>query len=359
MKSKFLVTFAILSILFFCTTTPLLAAGDSLLFGENEPQRLVVNNRILAKVNGKPISVVDVMKKMDVLFYREFPQYTSSIQARNQFYKVNWKHILEELVSKELVLADAEENKLPVTNGDVRQEMEQLFGPNIIGNLDKINLTYDEAQKIVQGDIIIRRMIAYKVNGKALRKVTPQVVRTAYDEFILKPENIKPDIWQYTVVSVRDNDATRGAEAANFVYELLNEKVPADELTQKVKENSLFEKTQVNVSEEYRLEEKDISKNYKEILAGMQPGTHSQPISQKSRSDNSTHLFRIFILKNMKKGGVPSFNEMENKIKDQLLDQAVAQETDLYIKKLRAHFDVQEDYLKNSDEKSFEPFSLK
>ena len=39
----------------------------------NEPEHLIVNNRILAKVNGKTISVVDVMKKMDVFLNRAYP----------------------------------------------------------------------------------------------------------------------------------------------------------------------------------------------------------------------------------------------------------------------------------------------
>lgn len=354
MKSKIL----FLSMLICSAASSLQAANETLLFGQEDSLRLVVNNRILAKVNDKAISVVDVMKKMDVLFYREFPQYTSSIQARYQFYKVNWKHVLEELISKELVLADAEENKLPVSNGDVRQEMESLFGPNIIGNLDKINLSYDEAQKIVQGDITIRRMIYVRVNSKAVKQVTPQVVRSAYEEFIQNPANIKPDIWQYHVISIRNRDTAIGAEAANLAYELLNVQTPLDQLTAKIKEKPLFENVQINVSEEYNLEEKDISAAYKEVLTKMEPHTHSQPIAQNSRSDKSTSLFRIFVFNDLKKGGSPAFSDMELQIKEKLLDEAIEKETDAYLKRLRKHFHVQEDYLTQTDD-SFEPFALK
>lgn len=342
---------------FICLISSALYA-ETVLFGKEDSLHLVVNNRILAKVNDKAISVVDVMKKMDVLFYREFPEYTSSIQARYQFYKANWKHVLEELISKELVIADAEENKLPVSNGDIRQEMELLFGPNIINNLDKIGLSYDDAQKIVQGDITIRRMIYVRVHSKALKKVTPQLVRMTYEEFAKNPENIKPDIWQYHVISIRDKDATRGAEAANLSYELLNKHFSLDQLASKIKEIPLFEKTQINVSEQYDLEEKDISSAYKEILMKMTPHTHSQPIAQKNRADSSSSLFRIFILKDIKKGGVPSFTDMELQIKNKLLDNAVEKETNDYLKKLRKHYHVEEDYRAHSDEATFEPFLL-
>jgi hypothetical protein len=345
-----------LSAIICCSATSLhAAASDGLsLFGSNEKLHLGVNNRILAKVNGQAISVVDVMKKMDVLFYREFPQYTSSVQARYQFYKTNWRHVLEELVSKELVLADAVENKLPVTNGDVRQEMESLFGPNIISNLDKIGMSYDEASKIVQGDITIRRMIYIRVNAKALKKVTPLVVRTAYEEYAKNPENIKPDLWKYNVISIRNNDETKGAETANFIYELLNKDTSLDQLSEQIN----YEKSQVNVSEEFNLQEKDISDSYKAILLKMDPKTHSKPIAQKSRSEKSGNVFRIFVLKDLKKGGVPPFAEMEPKLKEKLLEQEISKETDAYLKKLRLHFHVEEDYLTHIDDKTFEPFSL-
>ena len=50
---------------------PHLQAQHSFMFGQ-EP-KLQINNRILANVNGKPISVIDAMKKMDVIFFRQFP----------------------------------------------------------------------------------------------------------------------------------------------------------------------------------------------------------------------------------------------------------------------------------------------
>src|ERR1700730_13068687 len=86
-----------------------LIAQDGILYGPEDNARIVVNNRILAKVNGKEISVFDVMKKMDMLFYRQFPEYTSSMQARFQFYQVSWKRVLQDLIDKELIMADAEE----------------------------------------------------------------------------------------------------------------------------------------------------------------------------------------------------------------------------------------------------------
>ncbi len=50
-------------------------------------------------------------EKMDMLFLRRFPEYTKSKVARYQFYMANWKAILNELIEKELILADAQEKR--------------------------------------------------------------------------------------------------------------------------------------------------------------------------------------------------------------------------------------------------------
>jgi hypothetical protein len=330
--------------------------GDGFLFG-NENTDIVVNNRILAKVNGKAISVIDVMKKMDVFFYRQFPQYTSSPEARFQFYQMNWKDMLEDLIEKELILADAEEVKFPVTNGDVRKEMETLFGPNIITNLDKIGMSYEEAWNIVKGDITIRNMLFFRVNSKALRKVTPQTVREAYDEYAAK--NPRKDEWNYYVISVRDPNPARGSQVANFAHDLLNKKTEIKELLTKLNEHHTLEKeTVINVSDVFKHSETDLSAAYKEILLTLKSGEHSQPVAQKSRADNST-VYRIFYLEKLVPGGTIPFNEVENILKDQLLEEALEQESHAYIEKMKKHYDLQENLLSNPQDQDFQPFSLK
>lgn len=333
------------------------AQSNSLLFNPMVEQEVLVNNRVLAKVNGKAISVIDVMKKMDMLFYRQFPEYTSSAPARFQFYTVNWKYVLNDLIDKEIILADAEEHKMPLTNGDIRQEMETLFGPNIIANLDKIGMSYDEAYKIVKGDIIIRRMLYYRVNAKAMWEVTPQAVRSAYEEYAR--ENIQEEEWLYKVVTIRDKDAEKGKKAAESVYELLKSKsADLSNLSSYLKENEkLAKSTSVNISEEFRHNNKEMSEAYRDIITKMAPQEYGEPIAQKSRSDGAI-VYRIFYLSAKTDGGLPSFSSIEHKLKDKLLGLAIDKETSAYLKKLRMHFDVQDNALVDAGE-DFQPFILK
>jgi len=245
-----------------------------------------------------------------------------------------------------------------VSNGDIRQEMELMFGPNIIANLDKVDLSYDEAAKMVSSDIVLRRMMYYRVNAKALKKVTPITIRQAYDEFA--KTNIRNDKWDYQVISVRSEDATQGAHIAHLAsVELTENGVSADQLVDLLKEKGILTTgVNINVSELYSHDAKEISANYKEILDSMESGTYSQPLAQRSRA-NSGSLFRIFYLKSKIPGGVIPFAEIENRIKESLLDAAITEETRAYLVRLRQHFDVQDSQLKEMIADNFQPFVMR
>lgn len=331
--------------------------ADSPLFGGESNQQILVNNRVLAHVNNKPITVLDVMKKMDMLFLKQYPEYTSSPQARFQYYQVNWKHALQELIDKELILADAEENKITISAGDVRQEMENLFGPNIIVNLDKIGLSMDEAFKIIQGDLTLRRMMGIRVNSKALRSITPQQIREAYEDFAKK--NIKQDTWHYQVVTIRNNDTAAGEATANLCYEMLtSNKTTLADLNKKAKEKDGLSKSSISVSEAIYHTEADISDAIKPALKELTPGKYSKPIAQKSRTDKST-LFRILYLQEKVPGGAVTYSEIENQLQEELFDKAMSKESEAYLKKLHVHHAIPDDYIEDTIPADFQPFVIK
>lgn len=341
------------------TLLPAATQADTPLLGAGQEVKITINNRILAQANGKAISVVDIMKKMDMLFYRQFPQYTSSIQARYQFYQAHWKHVLTEMIDKELINADAEESKLQISAGDVRQEMETLFGPNIIANLDKIGLSFDEAYKMVLADITIRRMMYFRVQLKAISQATPQKIRETYEE--LAKKNIRDNVWVYNVVTIRHKDPTKAADAAHHVYTLLTQdKIELNTLPEIVKETMPPSPKQptIALSEEYHTSEKELSESYKKTLTDLHPGSYSVPIAQKSRADNST-VVRIFYFKEMVPGGPVPFTEVEGKIKEKLIEEGIEKESIAYLTKLRQHFDVQEGQMKELLNSDFQPFLLK
>jgi len=327
------------------------------LSSRTEP-KVSVNNRILARINGKPITTYDLVRKMDLTFYKQYPEYVSSNQARFQFYQQGWKYILDDLITEELVLADAKESKIEASAGDVRQEMEEQFGPNIISNLDKAGMSLDEAYKIVEAEIILQRTIASRVNIKALRKVTPIKVREAYEEYLLKPENRTLTKWNYRVITIKDRDIVKTEALSKLVYQLLLDGIQLENLSDTLKKRKLLGKNgKVTISKTISNDEKELAENYKDVLTHLDAGMYSQPFPFKSRVLKTT-VYRIIFVDESIPGGYPTFKDLEPKIKQFLLNQAADKETELYIEKLRLHYHVREADLKAMIPENYEPFKL-
>lgn len=204
---------------------PILLLSASLLGAEPEPTlkegefEILVQNRVVAQVNGKPVTALDVIKRMDFLFYRQYPEYLSINQARLQFYEMNFEHALQELIDRELMRADAVEMKIEIVPSDIRQELETTFGPDIISNLDKIGLRLDEAMEMLKDELLIRRVTMYKVNGKAFRNVGPLEIKKAYEEWV--QTNTEPQKWGYRLMTLRSPSEVDGMEVGLKVKEAL------------------------------------------------------------------------------------------------------------------------------------------
>lgn len=337
--------------------TPTPAA--QMLFDKPRDAAIIVNNRILAKVNGKPISVVDLMKQMDLVFYRQYAEYALVAEARLQFYQASWKKVLKETIDKELILAEAEEKKIPVSAGDVRQEMEEQLGPNIIETLDKAGITMSEARAMVKADITMRRMTSYLLYTKALKNATPEAIRQAYDKYSKDEKNQLPSIWDYQVISVRHPSKEKGAFVAKHIYALIALNPPTSSLADVVKNIPLDDpEAAVNVSETFHTDPKEISPAYKQVLETLAINTYSQPVEQKGKSDKSV-IHRIFYLKAKNEGGAPPFNQVASQIKDQLISMAMEKETEVYLQGLRKKYGISEQHLKEMVPDNFTPFTLR
>lgn len=332
------------------------AERPSLLGRSAEERRpVVINNRILAKVHGKAISVIDVQKKMDVVFYRRFPEFANSPTTRHQFYSINWRPVLNDLIDKELILFDAKLNKIEVSRGDVRQELEEMFGPNIVANLDKVGIDYDEARSMIEGDLLIRRMMSMKVHLKAHGRITPRELRKAYEEYSVK--NKRSPAWAYRVITVRHADAAKEQAAAEALHAALAEKkATLEELSCTYQTLAGVDpETKVTFSEEFHHKEEEASEAYRAVLRELSIDSYSSPLAQQSRGKS---LHRIFYLKEMTAGGMVPFPEVEGELRQMLMGKAIAEETDLYISKLRKEAGLSKEKLDQFIPENFQPFSL-
>ncbi len=347
---------------FVCSTCAVLSihaqTPSADLLTQEESQELIVYNRILAKVNGKTISVIDVMKKMDLVLQRYYPQYAQSKVARFQFYSTQWRDTLEQIIDQELMQADAEHLELKVSDAEVREEMLERFGPNIMQTLDKINMTYEEARKMIFAEMVVQRIMWYRVNSKALNRVNPQDIKAAYKEYCANHPTL--DEWEYQVLSVRSTNASIGEALAKKAAELLlSGQADLAAVSEQIQvETSEEAPVTLNLSPELKVDEKGLSQTHKDVLKTLKPGTFSKPVAQLSRADQST-VYRIFYLKNHFKKEVPAFTKLADQLKDELLQDAASKENKQYIAKLRERLGYDEKHMMESLPSDFQPFALR
>ncbi len=314
-------------------------------------RHIVVNNRVITTINAHPISLIDVMKKMDLMFYREHPEHLHSVQARLQFYKLNWKEVLQNMIDRELVMQDAEEQHMVVSPGDVREEIEEIFGPDVLMNLEEAGLTYEDALKMIREDIIIRRMLTYAVNFKAMKKITPEMVVAAYNH---DKETKYQEMWTFRILSIKHTDIQKAQQfAQEAVASLYGDSVAIEELPQHLTEAGVLnDEITFTVSQSFTQKKNEFAPQVYAQLAQLTEGRCSDPVVQKNG-------VRLYFLEKKEQTIPPLFHEVEESIREALVQEAVAKESERYFTHLRKHYDVSASDILATLPDTFTPFELK
>lgn len=327
--------------------------GHSHSITPKEPD-LLINNRPVAKINGKVISLMDVVKKMDLILQEYGKEYLESNVARYQFYSKQFEPTLDDMISSELMLLDAEQKKISVTDGQVREELESRFGPNMIENLEIVHMTHDEAYEMIRSELIVNQLMGVKVHSKTVLSVTPNDIQDAYSAYLA--ENSPKETWKYQVLALRGQDKNVCEKLANEAFSLLT--IAGKDLDV-VHENLLTQdkNTIVSLSEEYSLDADHLSKQHFEVLKDLAPNSFSKPVAQISRFDNST-VYRIFYLNAYEISKPAEFNAMHDTLKNQLLQQTFDNEKKLYVNTLKKRFGYDKQDAKIPAPEGYQPFIL-
>jgi hypothetical protein len=315
----------------FLLTATCFAASPMIDFSQGA--KIAVHNKILAQVNGKTISMIDVKKKMDMFFHQSYPQLVDSNQARFQFYETSWRRVLMDMIDHELIIADATDKEIKITDGEIREIMEERFGPSVMQTLDKIGLTHDEAWKMIKNELIVQRMSFWFIQSKAISSVTPQDIRQAFQSYV--KENPAYSQWKYRVVSIRVNEADEKLPAQ--IYELLSTSGKTPETLQETLKSFETAGITIAVSNEFSAKTDDLSELHKASLASIEVGQYSKPSFQFSRMDKKS-VYRIFYLIDRMDVPAPAFEDLSNHLRNELTQQAIIAESQNYLGKLRKYY---------------------
>jgi hypothetical protein len=310
---------------------------------------IVADNKVLTTVRDQVITVVDVMKKMDMVFYQQFPQYRSSSEARFEFYKTNWTRVLEDLIDRQLILMWAEEKGIQVTNGEIREELEEMVGPDVMMNLYEAGLSIRDVQEMVKADILLRRILYFFVQKQITDSITPELVKAAYQDRLKNKERCEELVWRMVTIKKKQGDCPR--EVAEKVWKELKAQHLAKEQVQ------LPEGVEVLVSSQFRTEKKEVSPQVQEVLEMLAIGECSSPSAWTGRSDKN-QSWRFYILDAKKQKDLPSFAEMEGEIRNEIAGPEIATKTKSFFADLRKQYHVKT-LLSAEQLSAFEPFQMK
>jgi hypothetical protein len=272
--------------------------------------------------------------------------------ARYQFYSSQWRPTLQQMIDHELMVADAESREVKVSDGEVREEIQTRFGPNVMGALDQLGISYDEAREMVHQDMIVQRIQWVRVTSKVLQKVTSQEIKNAYQKYL--QENPAKEEWKYEFVTIRAPEEAAAQELALKLAELKeksqqNLTVAADLFKAELPPEST---ATLSVSQEFTLEDKALSQAHRDVLSQLKPSEWSAPTAQLSR--DGTTVVRIFHLKDHTKTKPPAFAAVSNDLKNSLLNETAEQESKVYVANLHKRFGFDEKSLDIPPR--FEPF---
>jgi hypothetical protein len=320
---------------------------------------IAYSNRPLITINGKTLSLVDVIKKMDFQLLQYAPQVLDNPESRFEYYNQNWRRVYAELVEMELVMIDAEPLKIGISEADIRMELESL-GPQLIIKLDSIGLTLNEAKAMVENDMIMRQMLWYKAYSKALQVITPESIKIAYNDYF-KEETLKQkEHWCYQVLTIKSKDSAKGEKAAWAAHTLLSKEgsimaaIP-DALKKTLQSSS--DDVELTLSKDLRVDSHSISKQHHEILCQLQPHEYSQPVVQLAKNQGE-EVRKIFYLKEHSIDAVKTFQDMASSLKDKLTQIAAEKERKNYIESLKKKLLLSDAEIFESISKEEEPFAL-
>jgi hypothetical protein len=321
------------------------------------PKRLRVNNRVLISVLGKPITVLDLQKSLETQFFAQFPQYRDKPEAKWEYFTVRWQDVLNDLIDRELILADAADRELDLPEGDIREEMIKRFGADLAVSTAQMGLDLDEVWEMVRLELRAQKMVGGMVMYPAFTEITPEQVKEAYD--VACAESVGKEELIYRILTVRGQDAQACEFVAQRAHSLLCEECGNTGAVCKAIDGccDLPDGITWTMSEEFRQPVKNLSPSHREVLEKLQVGTFSQPIAQRSRVDQQ-NVQRIFVLTGRDSKAPPPFEAAAQGIQESLAHRRANQLHEQYINQLRAKYGITQAYVSQSIPKEFKPFEL-
>lgn len=304
----------------------------------SQAKSVKVCNRVVAIVNDEPITLLDVTKHLDLILAQHYPEYKDSPAMRYEFYQSQWQGFLDDIIENKLILAEANERGAKVTEGELHQEIERRYGPNVLHTIDEMGKSYDEVRKMVTDEMLVQKVTNFVVRYKAFSRITPAGIQEAYKAYLAStPETNE---WSYYTVSIRGNSDESCEELAQRIVEACEkENVAFQDVVRKLaEEGKIPEGVQANLSNLFTQKDTELNDSYRAALTGLKPGELSAP--QVHTKVASQPIYRIFSLTAHNIAKPKVFADVQEELRMQLFRKYVSEEATSFLTTLRTKYGV-------------------
>ncbi len=344
------------SFLSFCFLfSALFSATNQVAFTQDGQNEIIIHNKPLARVNGKTISLYDVVNHMNTILCTKHPEAFKDKNIVFQYYQSHWKTYLEEMVSNELILADAEDKEMEISEGDIRKKLENDYGSSLFTKLDEMGMTLEEAKEMVKRELIIQQMTWFRAYSKALQSVTPNQVK---EQYLAEKDQFKPkDHYTYQVVTLR-GPIEMAKKVGEEAFALLNEQKndPSEVisiLSAKCEKENMDVK--ISLSSDFSMEGGQIAAQHMEVLSALPLKTFSQPVMQSGKAGD---VVRLFYIKDRETIAAQPFTILAASLKDKLTEFYAGREKKAYIDRLKKQYRAEDHETYFDLPKDYKPFDL-
>lgn len=325
--------------------------GSSSMYAQSKPREIVADGRMLALIRNHGITVADVMKKLDVAFYQQYPQFRDSSSHRLQFYDAHWKEALQEMIERQLIVLFAEDNHMTLSHGEVREELEEMFGPNTLLNLYDAHISLDEAYEFVRQDIIARRVLQFYVRMPVQAQITPQKILDVYKAEYEERGKEEKISWQ--VLSLR-------APSNSPVEKKFAQLVEALQI-----HDTTFEQAQVGLPEHWELtlsplfvtDVAKLASSVRSVLDAQPIQKWTAPIQVKESKEGFVKWSSYLVVHRAQGEKIP-MSQVEQEIQMNLFEPLYAEKKRDFVQDLAKKYEVLM-FLKEQEMSSYHPFRLR
>lgn len=294
---------------------------------------IVVHNHILWNYRGCVITVMDVVKRLEQ-FGQNMKGFDSMDSAQKlEFYQQNWRGALQDIMDSDLIYQDAVDHNMQVSDAEGRDQLVHLYGEHYITEIDRLGLTMKEALDRVKKDLLIQRMLYFRVHFQARNSITPSLLAQTYKEMC--KEQPETDFWTYQTVTFKGPTATAVDLAQKWQKELLT-----GQSLEACQEKYTSQHVSTVTSRLHQQSSLHLSAKYLETLTATQAQTWSDPVIFKE--DAKEGIVRLFYLKEKNHQAPPAFSKVRRQIEDHLFEKAASEEQQRYIVKLRRQLEQEQ-----------------